>query len=73
MDGDDDTKASAKSGALAVLRAAAAQKLIQPPADDHVEVDYETVNGARRLVVEVSYGVIVGLDIVEVTHNISRA
>jgi phage tail sheath gpL-like len=73
MDGDDDTRASAKSAALAVLREAAREKLIEAPADDHVDVAYETVNGARRLIVGVSYGVIVGLDIVEVTHNISRA
>ena len=73
MDGDADTKASAVSAALAVLRAAAKDKLIKPPADDHVSADYKNINGSRRLVVDLAYAVIVGLDIVEVTHNISRA
>ena len=73
MDGDDDTRASAISAALAVLRAAARDKLIQAPADDDVDAEYKTVNGSRRLILDISYGVIVGLDVVEVTHNISRA
>ena len=73
MDGDADTKASATSAALAVLRDAGKRKLITPPADDDVKADYRKVNGSNRMIVEISYGVIVGLDIVEVTHNISRA
>ncbi len=73
MDGDADTRASAISAALAVLRTAAKRKLISAPEDDDVTAEYQTVNGAKRLIVELSYGVIVGLDIVEVTHNISRA
>lgn len=73
MDGDDDTRASAISAALAVLRDAARRKLVRAPVDDDVAAEYKNVNGSRRLVIELAYGVIVGLDIVEVTHNISRA
>ena len=73
MDGDEDTRSSAKSAALAVLRAAAKAKQVREPADDDVDTEFVTMNGTRRLMVSLSYGVIVGLDIVEVTHNISRA
>ena len=71
-DADATTLETARAAALAVLETAAGARLIKPVANDDVTAVYEIVGGSTHLVLTVNYAVITGLDMVAVTHNITR-
>jgi hypothetical protein len=76
----EETRLTGKARALGVLRAfnrlgvisgvAGAASAIE---DDAVGAEFENVGAATHLVIDLNYAVIVGLDIVAVRHNVSRA
>ena len=71
--GDDETLRQGRDAAFAVLNEATRAGLIQAVTDQNVSAEFVTVGPTQRLVIDVSYNVIVGVDIVEITHNVSRA
>lgn len=70
---DDAFLIDAKDAALNVLRAAVGARWIAPVQDSAVTVATVTENGRQIADVNLSYGVIVGNDIVRLTHNVRRA
>jgi hypothetical protein len=65
---DEITRVNIQSATLAVFNAAAGEGWIKPISDADISVTFETGGGSVVANVEVAYAVIVGLDIVLVTH-----
>lgn len=70
---DEPTRLLGKAAALGVLDAAQTDGLLTFAGNAAVTAEYELVGAATHLVLTLDYAVLVGLDIVAVSHNVSRA
>lgn len=69
----EQTRVSAKNSVLRIMEQFHRNEQIAKPDQDDVVASFEIVGGATHLVIEQSYDVTVGIDIVGVTHKVGRA